>query len=363
MNDDGQAVAESVVLSLSAIRNLIDALPYYVLLVDEDHYIVLANKALTDVLGLDPDNVVGCYCPKVIHQTDHAFPGCPLEDARITGGGVERELYDADKDLWLLSAVYPIPLKTAAGKQIYFHTAHDISERKRAEESLRVVLGQLEVERRRMEELAKKTIEAQENERLYLASEIHDDLLQGLVATSYFVQSIDPATLSAELKKRRQTLIDVLSATIEKGRTLLREIGPISEPETGLIQAIQQSIELRFDDPDIEVDFAHPDDLPGLSLADKTNILRICQEGLMNVRKHAKATKVRVTLAALDDRLEIAIEDNGVGVEPDSIPGPERGHYGFLTMRERARLVGGDLTVESEPGKWTVVKAILPLKG
>jgi signal transduction histidine kinase len=86
--------------------------------------------------------------------------------------------------------------------------------------------------------------------------------------------------------------------------------------------------------------------------------VRIVQEALTNIRKHAQAERVKVTLAALNDRLEITIADDGVGITPGTIP---QGHFGLQTMRERAESVGGTLRITSLPGQGTTVLLSLPL--
>lgn len=116
------------------ILEILDALPFYVMLVDKNHRILLANKATRDVLGLEPHEIVGESCPKVVHGIEEGtYPGCPLEDAVSTGQSVEREHYDEEKGLWLKVAIYPTGAWTVSGEQIYFHMIEDITERKQAE--------------------------------------------------------------------------------------------------------------------------------------------------------------------------------------------------------------------------------------
>ncbi len=93
-------------------------------------------------------------------------------------------------------------------------------------------------------------------------------------------------------------------------------------------------------------------------------LLRICQESLANVLKHANATQVTVTLAFDDSQIRLAIRDNGVGFDPATPRTRDResGGFGLINMRERARLLGGELAAQSEPGQGTLVEAILPLK-
>lgn len=118
------------------IRSVIDGLPFYVMLVDEDHCIVLANKALEKAIGKKAEDIKGGYCPSLVHGTDGPFPGCPLEEAVSRRGSVTRETYDARTQRWMLAAIYPTALETVAGKKVYYHTALDITEQKTTSEAL-----------------------------------------------------------------------------------------------------------------------------------------------------------------------------------------------------------------------------------
>ena len=76
------------------VSDILEALPSYVLLVDEGHRILQANSAVREQLGLSPEEVVGKYCPKVVHGVDGPFHGCPLEEAVEKGQAVEREILE-----------------------------------------------------------------------------------------------------------------------------------------------------------------------------------------------------------------------------------------------------------------------------
>jgi NarL family two-component system sensor histidine kinase YdfH len=87
--------------------------------------------------------------------------------------------------------------------------------------------------------------------------------------------------------------------------------------------------------------------------------IRVVSEGLTNIARHARARKVSLRLAGDEKELEIEINDDGVGFDPQAI---EAGHYGLLGMRERVRLANGSLEVRSEPGKGTQLVIRFPLE-
>jgi PAS domain S-box-containing protein len=119
------------------VQMLLDVIPFYVMLVDEEHEILFTNKALRSDLGLDPEKIIGGYCPEVVHGMDEPYPGCPLEEALESGKSVEREFFNSETGRWVSSAVYPTGKKTQEGREIFVHFISDITERKEAEEEVR----------------------------------------------------------------------------------------------------------------------------------------------------------------------------------------------------------------------------------
>jgi len=121
---------------LSIVQKIINIFHYFIIIVDEDHNILLANDAVLNATGKNIEDIKGCYCPKVIHGIDEPFPGCPLEEALEKGHYIEKDLLDPFYEKWVSSAIYPMNCKTQDGKKILFHIAYDITDRKRAEETI-----------------------------------------------------------------------------------------------------------------------------------------------------------------------------------------------------------------------------------
>jgi len=116
---------------LEGIQAMIDALPFYALLVDEDHIIVAANRATADALGVLPSDLLCQHCVKAVHNQDAPFEGCPLEQTLVSGEYSETEYFDSGHGRWILSSVSPTDL-TKDEKRIYLHFARDITRDKRA---------------------------------------------------------------------------------------------------------------------------------------------------------------------------------------------------------------------------------------
>ena len=126
-----------------------------------------------------------------------------------------------------------------------------------------------------------------------------------------------------------------------------------------LIEALRQEIEMFTQDGGVKASFntsGHRRTLP----ADMENtLLRICQESLANVRKHAQANQVEVNLSFEGEAVRLSIHDNGMGFDPTV---PAEGAFGLIGMKERARLMGGTMVMQSEKGKGTLIEVKIPME-
>src|SRR5450759_929127 len=177
------------------VSDILDALPFYVLLLDEHHQILQANSAVREQLGLKPEAIVGKYCPKVIHSLDEPWYACPLEEAVEKGKAVEREALDRASGRWIRSAVYPTEGFTPDGRRIYFHTVADITDTKQVDEQLRASQEQ-------SRELSQFLESIRAEERTKMAREIHDELGQTLTALK-----IDLSWLARRLSQEQELLL------------------------------------------------------------------------------------------------------------------------------------------------------------
>lgn len=114
-----------------AVQPFLDALPFYVILVAEDHTIVATNDVTQESLGMRADELVGAHCPNVVHGVDGRFAGCPLEVAVGTGRAVERVIFDETLERRLVSAIFPTRYVSEDGRRIYLHTMRDVTESRR----------------------------------------------------------------------------------------------------------------------------------------------------------------------------------------------------------------------------------------
>jgi signal transduction histidine kinase len=133
----GKAVKEIRFSSAGTqIQHILDAFPFYVLLVDSAHNIVATNRKLVQDLQLNPQQLMGCKCPMLIHGIDSPIADCPLVEAVEKGNTVERDLFDSANSRWIRAAVFPTSMVTDIGEPIYLHFARDITKTRTTEEKL-----------------------------------------------------------------------------------------------------------------------------------------------------------------------------------------------------------------------------------
>jgi PAS domain S-box-containing protein len=338
------------------VSDILDALPFYVLLLDEHHRIVQANSAVREQLGLDPEAIVGKFCPQVIHGIDEPWHACPLEEAVKQGGSVEREALDRASGRWIRSAVYPTASLTPDGRRIYFHAVSDITDAKQAEDQLRV-------SREQLRELSRHLESVREEERASMAREIHDDLGQTLTALK-----IDVSWLAKRLPheqgslvKKTESMYELIDAAIQTVKRIATELRPGALDDLGLADALEWQVQEFGRRTDIRSKFSASPEAIVLDRDRSTAIYRICQEALTNVIRHAKATRVSVSLKKGPRRVSLKISDNGQGMEEGQILDPTA--FGLVGMRERARYWGGEVKISGAPGKGTLVVMSIPLAG
>ncbi|MCJ7703335.1 MAG: sensor histidine kinase [Anaerolineales bacterium] len=232
-----------------------------------------------------------------------------------------------------------------------------------ARESAQKLLAELEVANRQLSEYADQ-VESLTlvTERQRMARELHDTLAQGLAGLILQLEAAD-SHISAGRTEKTQTIIQ---QAMSRARTTLadarRVIGDLREaPATpnDLGDAIREEVE-RFKHTtgiNCQLDLCIPERLPRQTAE---NAIRAIREGLMNIAKHAEASQVSIQIAWSSADLIMEITDDGVGFSPAVRVG-KSGHYGLLGMRERTRILGGTLSLQSEPNQGTRIRIELPL--
>ncbi|MEU8989891.1 sensor histidine kinase [Streptomyces sp. NPDC048558] len=200
------------------------------------------------------------------------------------------------------------------------------------------------------------------DERRRLAAEIHDTIAQGLTG---IIAQLQVVANAPDLPTAR-THLDRASAlarhSLGEARRSVHNLAPVALENDGLPEALKRTVAEWAERTGVRAEFTVTGTAEQLHDELSATLLRIAQEALSNTSRHARATRVGVTLSFLGDEVILDIRDDGRGFDPLALP--ERSHaggFGLAGMRARAERMAGSLTVESEPGHGTAVSARVPL--
>ncbi|MGN6867341.1 MAG: GAF domain-containing sensor histidine kinase [Solirubrobacteraceae bacterium] len=202
------------------------------------------------------------------------------------------------------------------------------------------------------------SVEAADQARARWARELHDETLQGLTGARMVLSGGMARDDPAALRRAAEAADAHLADETRKLRDLIAELRPAALDDLGLGPAIESLAKRQAAIGGFSVELEVELESEGrLNRDTETAIYRIVQEALSNAVKHAQAREVSLRVTQLPDRVQVAVEDDGDGFEPDDA----RGGFGLTGMRERALLAGGRLWVTSVEGGPTRVAAVLPL--
>ena len=245
----------------------------------------------------------------------------------------------------------------ADGRPLHFAgSITDISQRKQFEESLRLA-------HRRFQRLSRRTIQILESERRHLARELHDEIGQVLTAVKINVEAVARQVSEPALKERLRDSIEVTATALSQVRQLSVDLRPPQLDELGLVPALRGHLNRQAAAGTFTPHFQASELPTRLSTEIETACFRVCQEALTNIVRYAKASDVWIELVVEQNQLTLSIRDDGVGfvVDVSANRAANGESLGLLGMEERIALVGGALSVQSQPGQGTAVRARVPL--
>jgi len=201
-----------------------------------------------------------------------------------------------------------------------------------------------------------------ERDRQLLGYEIHDGVVQDLTAAAMLLEGAGrQATFaSPEIRENYDGGLRLLHEAIAEARQLIRGVATAVELDVrGFVPTVSRLVEKFRTDHGLPVHLEAEIGDVFLPPSAQHLLLRIVQESLHNVAKHARASEVEVRLARSGDQLELTVADNGIGFEPTHVPA---GHFGLESIRARARLLGADLLFDTAPqhGTRVIVRLTLP---
>lgn len=342
---DRKQAEEQLAASERYLRAILDNAAAFIALLDERGVLLDVNRPALLRSGKTREDVVG----RPFHETywfSHSEKQQEIVRDAVTralaGEMVRTEITarvgdDEAIDVDFVTA----PVAESGGAQVVA-SGVDITDRKRVEEERRDLLNAL--------------VRAEEIERKRIATDLHDDTVQVLTSATMQMDLMAARSSDDETRARVETLAQTLRDAMGRLRQMLFDLVPPLLAESGLAAALRLTMEQLSTDAGIRYQLNH--NASGeASLPVRTIAYRIAREALANVARHAEATEVVVEIAHDTERLTVQITDNGRGFDPNEPAAV--GHLGLVTMIDRARRAGGDVSIQSG-SRGTTVSLWLP---
>jgi len=328
-----------------------NTVPDPVLLLDDQCHIRYANRATARLVGVEPAQLVDQHCHEALHGLSEPHLDCPRTRMLATGKEERSDLVDTK--LGKVFEATAAPLFDSSGKMRgSVEVLHEITERKRYEDSLRQLSAQL--------------LCAQDDERRRIAQELHDSTAQNLAALAMNLARMDLQVGSLDPQSRA-----VVSDSIQLANRCMQEIRDFSyllHPPTlddyGLRSALQGYAEGFSRRTGIQVDLDLPTDLRRLPPDAEAALFRVAQECLTNVQRHSGSQVAIIRIMREAGSLIMEVEDKGRGFQASTLEDGRTGSrvgLGLKGMKERMWHLGGSLEVKSN-SHGTTIKASFPLK-
>jgi len=353
---------EAIIREKLLIDSIVDNTPAGIAFLDNDFVLRRCNHVYAELIRIytpyTPEQALGMsyfdYAPGSRPQVEEWFQKVRETGQVDTRYGFKLALEqdgEEETSYWDTSVA---PMLDAEGKiNGILILTHDVTERKRAEHALRESETKLRA-------LTVRLIEVEESERKQLARELHDRVGQNLTALNInlnIIRSQLSVQSTEKIGGRLGESMNLVEETTGHIRNVMAELRPEVLDDYGLMAAFNWCIERFTKRTGVAAEVCGEELTPRLTPSVETALFRIAQEAMNNVAKHARAGMVTITFEEVDGLARLTISDDGKGFDMTAIgkPGKESG-WGLTTMLERAAGLGGELHVESEPGKGTRVR-------
>jgi PAS domain S-box-containing protein len=374
---EGKQLEEVLRGNENQLRLITDTIPLLISYVDKEHRYRFVNRTYSEWFGKSRGNIIGRHISDVLGTA--AYRTILPEIEKVLSGEevVFERLIPYEGGERFTHVIYiPKSDSSTGGVTGFYAFAQDITERKKTQEELQRSRDELEfrVLKRTIEleesnkarvKVLHQLVTIQEDERQRIARDLHDQLGQQLTALR----------LKLKILKRLAEGHEELSGQVDEVKEITRQLDsdvdflawqlrPTALDDLGIVAALDYYVRQWSKNFKISTEFdANRFGKTEVAPEVGANIYRIAQEGLNNIYKHARATKVNIFLEVVDDFVVLIIEDNGSGFEKDGrnlVWNRSKG-MGLIGMHERAALVGGTIEIESAEGLGTTVYARFPV--
>jgi signal transduction histidine kinase len=227
-------------------------------------------------------------------------------------------------------------------------------------ERLYSMTEELHKRQRLLQLLSNRMVEERKDERLRIASDLHDEVLQDV--TRIWMQSRFASELCTDdgaLARDVRQLVSDSEAALVSLRNVISDLKRSPLGRGGLVPTIDQLVRDLKLDWGRRIEFQRPnEDLANVSSDIQLVAYQVAREGLINALKHSHASRIVVGITRVAERIEVTVQDDGVGFMPDEVDASN--HFGLGLIQERVRMVGGDLRIQTNPREGSKLKASLP---
>ncbi len=357
---------------LARVTDLLGLQTGWVWLLDEEgRPLLAAAQALPPYLSEHPERMTG-YCLCLDTFLDGALEGAANIDV-LRCSRLKNAERDSDPSSHGLRFHASVPIYAGKIPLGILNVASEDWRELEAEELqlLHIISDQIGLSVQRAHLSAERTQAAARlatiEERNRLAREIHDTLAQELAAITLQLETADALADARPTRAREaiQRALTLARNSLEEARRSVMDLraGPLQNhtlPEA-VAMLVQSSAPGGIQAPTIQFTCLPAEHFPILPTRIEIGLYRIAQEALTNAHKHAQATQINLLLYADTQAVQLLIQDNGIGFDPELLPKTDtRTHFGLAGMSERVRLLGGTLSIESTPGAGTSIAAIIP---
>lgn len=376
------ALLKSLETSEERTRSVVETANDAIISIDTDGDVVFWNRGAEIMFGYVSEAIIGKPVTRIIPERFRGIHQSQMSRGTIHEPGVLAKplvLAGLRRD----GTDFPIELSLASWKTedgtFFTGIIRDITERIAIEQALRNSQNELEKRvdertaelsraNRELQRLSSKLLDAHEEESKRIGQELHDGLAQSLSAIKVWIESailqIARDKPTEGIVASLESVVSLAQRAVEDVRRISRNLRPSILDDLGILATISwlcQEFESVYDgiriEKQIDID---EDDIPEPL---KLVIFRIMQETFNNIAKHSRANRSRIVLRKQNGKIELTIDDNGIGFNIDealSAEGPERG-LGLASMTERGKYSGGSVSITSGSNKGTTISATWPL--
>lgn len=346
-----RSTTEALAESENRLRSILETAAEGIITIDERGIILSANTAAEKLFGYTAPEWIGrnvsVLMPESYREEHDQCPARFWRARKPKNFGNSSEVSGQRKD----GSVFPVELSVSeiqlAGRSVFTGFVRDITERRQTE---RIAF-----------ELSGRLIRAQEAERARLARELHDDVTQRLACLAIDAGRLASTQNGADRSETMREIRDGLVRLSEDVHSLSYRLHPALLEDLGLGDALKAECDRFARQESISVEIQLEEVQTTIPRDTGLCLFRVTQEALRNVARHARARSAAVSLRPLEGGLQLAVTDTGIGFDPGQHR--HRPSLGLASMRERVRLVDGELDIESAAGQGTSIIVWVPLNG